>query len=83
MQLLVLLSAIFAVLANPAAAIINGANVTSNAYDYTVAIMQPGLAADEGGRGSTDFICNGILITEFTVLTAAECVQGLDTSAIG
>lgn len=57
---------------SPALAIIHGTNLTGDSHEYVVAIMQPGLSE----RDSTTFICNGFLVTENTIVTAAECVSG-------
>jgi len=59
----------------PASAIINGKNLTGDTREYVVAIEQPGLQE----RMATTLICNGFLITENTVVTAAECVSYLTT----
>jgi len=80
MQFLALTSLLLSAAITPALAILNGTNVTLDHYEYTVAIMQPALSAYESS--SVPFICNGVLITEYTVMTSAECVQGTDAASL-
>lgn len=72
----VLAASIVALIA-PVSAIIGGESTVSRAHEYTVAVMQPALA------GSTQpFICDGVLISQHSVITAAECVTGLEAQDI-
>jgi len=80
MQFLALTSLLLSAAISPASAVLGGTNVTLDHYEYTVALMQPALTGYE--RSSTPFICNGVLITEYTVMTSAECVQGTDASSL-
>lgn len=77
LRLTVLLGAFTAFLGH-VAAIIGGAPVRSNEYEYTVAISQPGM----NQRSNTNFICDGVLVGEDRVITLAECVAGLEASDI-
>jgi secreted trypsin-like serine protease len=56
-------------------ALINATTTNSSSYAFTAAIFQPALT-----DYSTPFICSGSLINPSTVLTLAECVNGLGAS---
>lgn len=52
-------------------AILGGATIPSTEDNFAVAIMMPGMESMQ-----TSFICSGVLISDYTVLTIAECVSG-------
>ena len=78
MHLLSTVVTLVVTLSTPTLAIIGGGATGGNFYEYTVALYQPAIAE----RAATPFICDGVLVGPSTVVTIAECVQGLTKSEL-